>query len=525
MVQSHMTKGGLRNYLKQSRTRGVYSYRRAIPEKLRPFFYKADGKLRGREWKEPLKTNSLNIALVLAANVNQLFEHTKSLAELELKKLMQPLNERETVEHFLKFLKKERIHPELAPSILATPQEQKAWREKQEKAIFEIEDLQTEFIDEIGHDFDGGEFIPQPMYYVLQEQIEFIKGRSNSIKSKLRPTWRSAYDGYVKDKVHDGRTAPDSLTKSKLSRTKRIAANFANYIGQGNVEMGWESILSEISRNDAKLYFENQIHEKLRKGSTVGRELAVLSAIYNHAVTEYKQDDHSLSSDGNPFAKLRTKAEDKYKDDVRLGNSISSSARAWTPKEVEDFHYRLPNMSVELKLISLISLHTGARLKDTTGLTLDDVFIHDEKDSFIEYRHNRNRKVSKDSIERKVPIFGALLLELKKYKIELISLDQKSFFPKYAGSRGSDSASNLLNQRHLDTINKEPSFRMHGLRKTLMAKFDAALIPNSISGYLIGWRDKTTVGMQEAYKSGYPHEDLLNYMKQAHKIKDWSVRY
>ena len=66
---------------------------------------------------------------------------------------------------------------------------------------------------------------------------------------------------------------------------------------------------------------------------------------------------------------------------------------------------------------------------------------------------------------------------------------------------------------------------MHGLRKTLMAKFDAALIPNSISGYLIGWRDKTTEGMQEAYKSGYPHEDLLNYMKQAHKIKDWSVRY
>ena len=65
---------------------------------------------------------------------------------------------------------------------------------------------------------------------------------------------------------------------------------------------------------------------------------------------------------------------------------------------------------------------------------------------------------------------------------------------------------------------------MHGLRYTLQAKFDAALLPNSISGYLIGWRDSTTISMQVAYKSGYPHEQMLKYMKQGHDITDWALR-
>ena len=65
---------------------------------------------------------------------------------------------------------------------------------------------------------------------------------------------------------------------------------------------------------------------------------------------------------------------------------------------------------------------------------------------------------------------------------------------------------------------------MHGLRKTLQSKFDAALVPNSVSGYLIGWRDSTTVGMQMTYKSGYPHVDMLKYMKQGHAVTEWAVR-
>jgi integrase len=181
-------------------------------------------------------------------------------------------------------------------------------------------------------------------------------------------------------------------------------------------------------------------------------------------------------------------------------------------------------MNEQLKLVALISLHTGARLKDTTGLMLDDVVLDQEDNSFIEYRHNKNRKITKDSIERLVPIYGWLLQAIRAYKADHLEPEQQSFFPRYCGSRGSDSASNLLNQRHLDSISTDPTFKMHGLRKTLQAKFDAAHVPNSISGYLIGWRDRTTIGMQIAYKTGYPHADMLKHIKQGHAITDWALR-
>ena len=526
MVQSHMYSRSLKNYLRQSKKKGVYSFRRGIPEKLRPYFYKDDGKLRGREWKEPLKTKSRNRALILAANINQQFEHTKSLAELEFKSLNQPQNERDKVQRFLKYLKKQGIHPDYAPSILAPEHVRKAWIKKQESLIYELEDAKTEFIDQVGEEAHGDhvKYFPQPMYYQIQEQIDFIKGKSTSIKSKLKSTLSSAYEEYIHDKVHDGRTEPDAETKSKLKRTKRIASDFASFIGSEDEEVGWHTFLTDITREEAKNYFADHLYRLNRAGSTVGREITVLSAIYNHAVTEHKQDEPTLSKESNPFAKLRSLAENKHQEDLRLGIRQVSAARAWTPKEYALFKDRIPQMNIELQIIALISLHTGARLKDTTGLMLDDLVLDNENNSYIDYRHNKNRKITKDSIERKVPIYGEIFKSLQTYKSDQIKPGQQSLFPSYCESRGSDSASNLLNQKHLNIINKEKTFKVHGLRKTLMAKFDAALVPNSVSGYLIGWRNSTTVGMQMAYKSGYPHLDMLKFIKQGHAIKEWAIR-
>ena len=55
---------------------------------------------------------------------------------------------------------------------------------------------------------------------------------------------------------------------------------------------------------------------------------------------------------------------------------------------------------------------------------------------------------------------------------------------------------------------------MHSLRKTLIAKFDVALAPNSVSGSLIAWRYNTAEGMQEDYKSGEPHAIMLSHMQK-----------
>ena len=438
------------------------------------------------------------------------------------------MNQREQTDRFINYLKKEGIHPDYAPSVLAPKEEQQAWinLKKRRDIIGDLEAFKVIFVDQVGEDTDhgGATYKPQPMYYQVQEQIDFIKGKSTSIKNRLRPTWRSAYEEYVHDKIDDGRKLPDAETKSKLARASRVAEAFASFVGLNNAEVGWNTFLVDIRRDEAKRYLGKQLNDQERAGSTVGREITTLSAIYNHAVTEHKRDEPSLSKESNPFSKLRDQANAKHEEALRLGDRENKAARPWTPQEYTAFKERLPKMNEQLRLVALISLHTGARLKDTTGLMLDDVVLEDEHNSFIDYRHNKNRKISKDSIERIVPIYGELLEAIKAYKAKYVEQEQQSFFTRYCGSRRSDSAGNLLNQRHLDTINKDPTFKMHGLRNTLQSKFDAALLPNSISGYLIGWRDRTTIGMQVAYKSGYPHEQMLKYMKQGHDITDWALR-
>ena len=438
------------------------------------------------------------------------------------------MNQREQTDRFINYIKKEGIHPDYAPSVLAPKEEQQAWinLKKRRDIIGDLEAFKVIFVDQVGEDTDhgGATYKPQPMYYQVQEQIDFIKGKSTSIKNRLRPTWRSAYEEYVHDKIDDGRKLPDAETKSKLARASRVAEAFASFVGLNNAEVGWNTFLVDIRRDEAKRYLGKQLNDQERAGSTVGREITTLSAIYNHAVTEHKRDEPSLSKESNPFSKLRDQANAKHEEALRLGDRENKAARPWTPQEYTAFKERLPKMNEQLRLVALISLHTGARLKDTTGLMLDDVVLEDEHNSFIDYRHNKNRKISKDSIERIVPIYGELLEAIKAYKAKYVEQEQQSFFTRYCGSRRSDSASNLLNQRHLDTINKDPTFKMHGLRNTLQSKFDAALLPNSISGYLIGWRDRTTIGMQVAYKSGYPHEQMLKYMKQGHDITDWALR-
>ena len=171
----------------------------------------------------------------------------------------------------------------------------------------------------------------------------------------------------------------------------------------------------------------------------------------------------------------------------------------------------------------MLSIHTGARLKDTAGLRVEDLLLNNDDDSYLEYQHNRNRKISKDSIERRVPLFGDVLAELKTY-VSNLGQGEQNVFPRYSGSRKTNYLSAVLNNKHLDKINSDPRFKMHGLRNTLSSKFLATNVPNSLSGYLIGWRDKTTVGAQAEYqRGGYPHQQMLDALKAAHSVASWGT--
>lgn len=521
-----------KNYVKPSEKDGIYNYRRGIPEQYRSYFLKADGSLRGREWKETLGTANKPKALALAVRVNDNFEQTLAFAKAQIAAL-KDASQSKQVERFISGIKSLGIHPEQAPSINESEIVQQKWLQKRNEQILELEDLKLEMIHEPLHykDEEGNwqqekGYIFEDGYHLIEDMIEFLKGQGNTnIKSKLRPTLGSATEEYIEHKIARDPDNTDSKTKQKLARVNRVTQDFAAFIGGGSVSTGMDVYLDKLEKRQARNWMNNIIDNTSKAPSSIGREMSILSAIYMLAVSEHSRENPELRSDYNPFGKLRSNAEDQHSEQLRLGKRKNLSSRAWTPDEMQAFIDRLSLMNDQAKLVSMICIHSGARLKDVCGLRIDELFLNTNDDSYLEYKDNRNRKITKDSIERIVPLFGDLLAELKSYVANL-GQGEDNLFPSYCDDRkrGSDNLSQLLNTRHLDTITKDPRFKMHGLRDTLSSKFLATNVPNKISGYLIGWRDKTTVGMQSEYqRGGYPHKQMLEAMKAAHAVKEWGT--
>jgi integrase len=520
-----MTRGVLQNYIKASPKTGRLSYRRRIPEKLKNHFTKPDGSTRGLEWNEKLDTKSISIALRKATVINERFERTKAMAQqlvIASEAENQP-TQTQQLEDVVRYFRKIGIHPDQAPDIFAPAPKANAFLAKTAKAQRELMDFQEEVGIEVSGDPYDESYATNKQYDAIQAQIDFLNGDRSRIKDLLRPTWEVAVDEYINNKSKLENNPPNFRDRKDMKRVLRIASTFAASLGGSSIKVGNSYLLSEISREDARRWIEEQLQAG-RTLPTVGRDSAALSAIYKTAQWEYQQKDPELGSRGNPFSGLRD--ELKKRDDlaVRKGQRIKSSARAWSPKELDQLKALLPAMNEEARLCVKLAMFTGARLKDVCGLMIDELELNGELDSAIRIEGNWWREVSKDSIERRVPLYGEMLEDLKAYVGRKdFSSDQK-LTPRYAKTATSvDSLSNLLNQRYIDSFSKDPTLKPHGFRNTLQAKFDAADTPNKTSGYLIGWKNQDTVGMQKEYnKQGYPHLQLLQVLKACHAVEEWA---
>jgi integrase len=519
-----MTRGVLQNYIKASPKTGRLSYRRRIPAKLKQHFTKPDGSLRGLEWNEKLETKSISIALRKATIINDRFERTKAMAQqlVIAPKAESELTQTQQLEGVIRYFRKMGIHPDQAPDIFAPAAKANAFLAKTAKAQRELIDFQ----EEVGIEVSGDTVISyatNKRYDAVQAQIDFLSGDRSKVKDLLRPSWEVAVDEYINNKSKLQNNPPNFRDRKDMKRVLRIASTFAASLGGSSINVGNSYLLSEISREDARRWIEEQLQAG-RTLPTVGRDSASLSAIYKNAQWEYQQKDPELGSRGNPFSGLRDELKKRDKVAVRTGQRIKVSARAWSPDELHQLKTLLPSMNEEARLCVKLAMFTGARLKDVCGFMIDELELNGELDSAIRIEGNWWREVSKDSIERRIPLYGEMLLDLKDYvAAKDFSSDQK-LTPRYAKTTTSvDSLSNLLNQRYIDSFSTDPTLKPHGFRNTLQAKFDAADTPNKTSGYLIGWKNQDTVGMQKEYnKQGYPHLQLLQVLKACHAVEEWA---
>ena len=528
MLHSVMKNSSLKNYIQVSPKRRIYSFRRRIPEKLKDHFIKEDGSSRGNEWNESLKTKSISVALRNAVIVNERFERTKAMAK-EMRGVIKSDSDKTQQEGWANVSEHYRrlgLHPDQAPSVLASDNEKAAHLKRVEDEYWQLSDIQAEggIEESVSWDPENVTYASNKLYDDIQVQLDFLRGDQTTIRNRLKVTWEIALDEYIKTKA---RTAgdQDNFHKTKpIKRTIRIANSFAKMLGNGSVQLGSDRFLTDISRQDARRWIDDQM--KSRTGATVGREVTTLAAIFSRAITEYKGTDPDLLSLGNPFSRLRTEVQKIDDEAVRRGLRVQINARAWTSQELKSLRERLPLMNDEARLCAKLAIYTGARLSDISGLLVQDLVLNGKEDSKILFRHNAFRKLSKDSIERTFPLYGEMLQDLKDYLSNIdLSLDQK-LTPRYARNTNSvGSLSALLNQKHIDEFSTDPSLKMHGMRNTLQAKFDAASFANKVSGYLIGWKNQETIGMQKEYKKqGYPQAQMLKALRAAHSVKEWATQ-
>ena len=522
-----MGQSSLKNYIKASPKTGTYSFRRRIPIKLKDHFEKQDGSLRGNEWNESLKTKSISLALRNAVIVNERFERTKTMAKemVGVVKADDDKTQKEGWANVSEHYRRLGLHPDQAPSVLAPDHKKASHLKRVEDEYWLLSDIQADVgIEEsVSWDPENVTYATNRFYDDIQAQMDFLRGDQTKIKNRLKVTWEIALDEYIKTKFRLAGSPDNFLNSKPIKRVVRIAHSFAEGLGNGSLKIGLDRFLTDISRQDARRWMDLQM--KTRTGATVGREVSTLGAIFNLAITEYNDKDRELTSLGNPFSKLRTEAETIDELAVLKGERVQVSSRAWTHKELASLKERLPLMNDEARLCAKLAMYTGARLHDVSGIMIDDLILRGEEDSQILFQHNSYRKISKDSIERKFPLYGEMLQDLKDYVTHRDFSVELKLTPRYAKNENSSSGlSDLLNQKHIDVFCKDRSLKMHGMRNTLQAKFDAASFANKVSGYLIGWKNQETVGMQKSYnKQGYPQSQMLKVVQAMHAVEEWAT--
>jgi hypothetical protein len=265
---------------------------------------------RGLEWNEKLETKAISVALRKATEINERFERTKAMAQqlVIASKAESELTQTQQLEKVISYFRRMGIHPDQAPDIFAPAAKANAFLAKTAKAQRELMDFQEEVGIEVSGDAYNESYSTNNEYDYVQAQIAFLGGDRSRVKDLMKPTWEVAVDEYINNKSKLENNPPNFRDRKDIKRVLRIAKTFAASLGGSSIKVGNGFLLSEISRDDARRWIEEQLQAG-RTLPTVGRDSAALSAIYKTAQWEYQQKDPELGSRGNPFSGFETNSK------------------------------------------------------------------------------------------------------------------------------------------------------------------------------------------------------------------------
>ena len=376
-----------------------------------------------------------------------------------------------------------------------------------------------------------------------QSMIQFALGNTdNSFAYKDGiPTLEKAQQLYS-DQIQANPKRSDFDKGKEVKRLESLVERLALQLsGDTNTSMGLSRTLDSITEEDAELFIHRLRKRKDGKGqkalSSVGRELTIIVAMYNHAEAKTKRAWAADARNNNPFANRRSALEEQHTDEVKLGQTPNLNRRAFTVEELEAFFSdHAHRMNEEAQLIALIGHHTGCRIGDAAGLMMSDYWQGGDEEPipFLHFQDNRLRRVTKDGFDRQVPLFGAVLDRLHGYLVERTKQCRKAetnydaestpMFPKYGRKEGggADAASAVINRRIHQMRGDDKRLAFHSFRHTLQAKFLVASADPNFSSYIGGWKNEINKGLQAVYqKDGIPLKALEEALRSAHNQRTW----
>jgi|GEM_PF-2516247 len=463
----------LPNYLKRSPKTGVFSFRLAVPEKLRPVIGK-------REVKQSLKTKDHRKAVVIAMRLHEEWKGRFVVAEQRLKDGSSESSGLTLYDDALAWLH-------------SLDLENKPLRRGQvpEQEFHDRTDYADALIDEYQRK-------PDPL---TSMKIAALQG---SLKRPL-PTVRDAVNLYLQEKNPPGK------------RTEAKAKQFDLHIRRNEryllASLKRDKSLTEITRPDARQFRD---YLKARKDSrdgtalkpeSINRSLQAVVAVFNHAIREYQLDVK------NPFSGL-------YVDDHE---AKGEKRHSFTDEQLEAYLTAASEtLNSEAKHCTILMAYTGARTDEIAGLEVQDVALNDDEEiPHIFIRPNQTRpKLKSPASKRVLPLIGPALASAREAIEEARKrnggdggLPDAPLFPRYGRPRGADALSAVQNKLIRKKLNiTDPKITAYSTRHRMKDKLRNALIDSDLQDAIMAHERGQ---ISDRYGNGYWPDVLSRALKKA----------
>jgi integrase len=499
-------------YIVKSPKTGMLSYRRRIPADVVPYYGKLEEKL-------SLKTKLKPKALLFAARVNEQVETAIKIARSASGKDVSP----DTVKQSQVLMEANRraiafgVHPDDGPILRAGASEEEKGKFKAAEA--EYLQRRQEFLDAASEDLiDEGR---RQRDYVSGEwskkgyQIPYLRPdpakvedatllvANGKLNTNLEPTLADALQVHLN--ISLGERERNELKKKRVRQAKeRAVTGFAAHIGHGSLEAGMATRLVDISRIDARSYYDLQVSKN--KAATVGRKFGDLQSVYNKGMLEYEL----VGTKADPFAGIRNK---------RLEARTSCDRRSFKPSELIEYKANIMTRNEQLKIIGLLMVETGCRIEEAAGLLVEDVDLSSNI-PHIKIRNNTLRGLDKKGLERSCALVGDALTALQSYTLPE---NRKSpLFPRYGKPSGATNVSAALNKVIRKSLKiSDKSLVAYSTRHTFADRCRAAGVDEVHQQVLMGHRSRFSTPIADRYGTNYPPDILLKAMVDQHQVKEW----